>query len=159
MERFLLLDSNLLILLVVGAAKRSYVSQHKRLRKFDVKDFDLLSEIVAQSRGIILSPNVITEASNLIRQAADPVRSASTRMLARIVESGDERIVSSKVAVQHPEYNSLGIADAVLLENGTQGFTLLTVDRNLYLAAIKARLKALNFNYLRDARPDFNPLQ
>lgn len=159
MERFLLLDSNLPILLSVGLADRGYVARHRRLRAYDSIDFDLLAGLIARSKGFLLSPNVVTEASNLIRQAAEPIRSAAARMLAKIVGQGDERLVPSKVAVQNPEYLRLGVADTVLLEIASVGVTLLTADLQLYLAACRSGLKALNFNHLRNERTDFNAVQ
>jgi hypothetical protein len=39
----LILDTNLLVLLVVGMTSRAYISRHKRLRAFLESDFDVLT--------------------------------------------------------------------------------------------------------------------
>jgi hypothetical protein len=53
------------------------------------------------------------------------------------------------------EFIRLGLTDSVLLELGRSGATLLTVDLDLYLAALDAGLNVINYNHLKENRPDF----
>lgn len=150
----LILDTNLLALLVVGLTDRKYISRHKRLQIFDETDFDIIAELV-DGRGCLLTPNVVSETSNLIRYVADPMRSQVAVILARLVNGYDEKFVPSKTAVAHKDYIRLGATDAVLLELAQTGATLITDDLALYLAAVHAGLDAVNYNHIREARPDF----
>jgi hypothetical protein len=150
----LILDTNLLALLVVGLTDQKYISRHKRLRVFDETDFDIVARMVDQ-RGCLLTPNVVSETSNLIRYVADPMRSEAAVILARLVNGYEERFVPSKTAVVHKDYVRLGATDAVLLELTQTGATLVTDDLALYLAAVHAGLDAVNYNHIREARPDF----
>jgi hypothetical protein len=43
-----LLDANLLVLWVVGRASRDYIGRHKRLRAYDLADFDSLMRMLAR---------------------------------------------------------------------------------------------------------------
>lgn len=151
----LLLDANLSILLIVGMADKKYIEKHKRLQEFDVKDFEILYELANQSAEIIVSPNVATEASNLIRYIGEPIRSEVARTLASLISKSRELYVASSAAVEHPEYIRLGITDAVILSILKQGVALITVDLDLFIAAQKAGLKAINFNHVRETRTDF----
>jgi GntR family transcriptional regulator / MocR family aminotransferase len=63
----LILDTNLLLLLVVGLTDPRYVSAHKRL-KFQRQDFQRLQEWIDAATAVILTPNILTETSNLARQ-------------------------------------------------------------------------------------------
>lgn len=150
----LILDTNLLALLVVGITNRGYVRKHKRLQTFDEQDYDILAELVAL-RGCLLTPNVVSETSNIVRYIADPMKGEVAATLRRIVEGFDERFVESRVAVAHRDYSRLGATDAALLELAETGGTLLTDDLPLYLAAAYGGLDALNYNHIREARPDF----
>ncbi len=66
MARKLLLDANLTILFAVGATRRDYIGLHKRLRSYDATDFDILQDLIAASAGVVFSPNVLSETSNLV---------------------------------------------------------------------------------------------
>jgi hypothetical protein len=149
------LDSNLAVLLAVTITNRSYIEKHKRLRSFDVRDFDLLFETLDRSAGIIFSPNVASETSNLIRYVDDPIRSRVADRFAVLVAESTEQYVASRQATQRGEYTRLGLTDVVMLELLQAGAVLLTVDSELYLAAENATLKAMNFNHLRDQRKDY----
>lgn len=155
MSRLLLLDANLAVLLAVGTARRSYVAKHKRLQEYDETDFELLRGFIAKFNRVLFTPNVLTETSNLIRQIKEPARSEAALILAALIDDADERVVASRLAARHRACTRLGLTDAVLLEVAREGAVLLTADLPLYLAAVQARLDAINFSRLRDRRPDF----
>jgi hypothetical protein len=147
-------DSNLLLLLVVGMTSKDYVDKHKRLKAFTVEDFDLLKEQLSVATEIVVTPNTLTETSNLIDHIADPARTRIYETLRSLVKSAGaaEIYVASADAVGNPELPRLGLTDSVLLDVCASGTPLMTVDLRLYLAAISRGDKALNFNHLRDAR-------
>ena len=151
----IILDANLSILFAVGTTKRDYIAKHKRLAGYDARDFDILSEIIAGFDGMLFTPNVLTETSNLIRYVNEPIRSEIAAVLAVIIAGADERIIESRIAVRRREYTRLGLTDVVLLELSRCGATLLTIDLDLYLAALKAGLNAVNFNHIKRERADF----
>ena len=63
-----LLDTNLLVLLVVGLESRRFIAQHKRLTAYSSEDFDLLIDLLGRfgPAGWATTPSVLAEASNLI---------------------------------------------------------------------------------------------
>jgi hypothetical protein len=147
-------DSNLLLLLVVGMTSRDYVDKHKRLKEFTVDDFDLLQEQLSVATEIVVTPNTLTETSNLIDHIADPARTRIYETLRSLVKSpgAKEIYVASAGAVENSQLPHLGLTDCVLLDACSSQTPLITVDLRLYLAAIGRGDKALNFNHLRDAR-------
>ncbi len=141
--------------MIVGIANPKYIEKHKNLHpEYDVKDFDLLTDILNQSSQVIFTPHVLTETSNRLRQIKNPMKDEISHVFKEIIHSNDEKIVISKAAASRPEYIRLGLTDAVLLEIGTTGATLLTADLDLYVAAVTADLKAANFNHIREQRRD-----
>lgn len=157
MAGLLLLDTNLAALLFVGLGDRSSIGRHKRLRNFEEADFDLLTRTVDSFRGLLLSPNVLSETSNLIRYMADPVRTRrAVDAMTDAISAYREIHVASRKAVLHPQYHQLGMTDAVLLELLDDGVTLLTDDLGLYIAGVRDGKNVINFNYLREqGRPGF----
>ncbi|EGK73586.1 hypothetical protein METUNv1_00217 [Methyloversatilis universalis FAM5] len=149
-----LVDSNLLLLLIVGLTSRDYVAKHKRLREFTPEDFDLLKEQLSVASEILVTPNTLTETSNLIDHIGEPARSKIFSKLRELVSlsSTRETYLPSHSALSRLELPRLGLTDCALLDACASGTPLITVDLHLYLAAVSAGNKALNFNHLRDAR-------
>lgn len=149
---FVALDSNLLLLFVVGSASRNYIAKHKRLKSFDRSDFDLLVELLSAASTILLTPNTLTETSNLIGHVSDPALSHIYTVLGTLLQlpEFEERYISSERAASIPELPRLGLTDCALLDLCKDGVPLITADLALFLAAAGRGAKALNFNHLRD---------
>lgn len=151
----LLLDANLTVLLVVGLTDAEYIVRHKRLAAYDKVDFQNVKDHVSRSSALIFTPNVLTEASNLVRHTPEPAKNAVAKTLASLIAQSREEYVQSATAVRHPDYVRLGLTDVTLLILARSGGELLTADLDLYLAAMKARLRATNYNHIREQRPDY----
>ena len=149
----LALDSNLLLLYVVGSASREYIEMHKRLRAYSAGDFDLLMEQLGVISTLLVTPNTLTETSNLIDHIGEPARSRIYGFLRALLSLSqtEERHVPGKQAASLAELPRLGLTDCTLLALCAQGIPLLTADIHLFLAAARQG-KAVNFNHLRDAR-------
>ena len=145
----IVLDSNLLVLLIVGTASRSYVPGHRRLRAYSESDFDLLVDLIAPASSILLTPNTLTEASNLLGYIGEPARGKICDVFRVFIKAGEERYLESGRAAERDEFRRLGLTDSVLLHLAEEPSTLLTADLDLYLAAAKRGLKVINFNHRR----------
>lgn len=155
MRRGLLLDSNLAVLLVVGLTNEKYIGRHDCLAKYDRTDWLLLKELISESAGIIFTPHVITETSNLVRQIKEPIKSELSIRFAKLISDSREVMLEGRIVVLREEYPRLGFTDAALLALNKGSIALLTADTALFHAALNAKLEAVNFNYVRDRRPDF----
>ena len=145
------LDANLLVLLVVGSESRELITKHRRLEHFTVDDFDILAEFLENADRLYVTPNTLTETSNLVRQHREPERSVLMRRLQFLIHESREIIVASAKASTNYNFEQLGLTDAALLEAVTVEKPLLTVDLDLYLAAIASgEERAINFNRYRD---------
>jgi hypothetical protein len=69
------LDANLLILLAGGTASKNYLGKQRRLYEYSNEDFELLIELIRPYTHIIVTPNTLTEASNIIDHIREPARS------------------------------------------------------------------------------------
>ena len=147
-----ILDSNLLILLIAGAASRDYIGKHKRLRAYDEDDFDLLLEFIAPYSPIVVTPNTLTETSNLINQIADPIRTHIALVFKAFLKRLEERFVDSQRASDDPEFVGLGLTDCALLSEMDTSHLLLTADHGLFVAATRRGFTAINFNHMRPDR-------
>jgi hypothetical protein len=145
----IILDSNLLVLWVVGNTAIDYIGSHKNLKNFTKADFDLLFKIVLAAPRVLATPNILTETSNLVRQFGQPGRDRITIRLGEIIQTIDEKYIDSKIAANRPDFKRLGLADSALLHALDKRYVLVTTDFDLYRSACEAGFDPVNFNHLR----------
>ena len=146
----LVVDTNLLLLYIVGAVDQSQIGQHKRLTAYSLDDFDLLTNYI-DGRDLVSIPNILTETSNLMGQGLHGKTLAKARLgLKLITEQLQEIFVPSKTATQVNEFHWLGLTDCAIVSINQVEVELLTDDLNLYGVAIGKEMIAQNFNHLRD---------
>ena len=80
---------------------------HRRLR--------LLLVVLNEVSHIFVTPNTLTEASNLLHQHGEPKRSLLMDGLALLIEERDEILVASAQAAVNPYFGRLGLTDPALL--------------------------------------------
>lgn len=152
-RRLLALDSQLLLLYVVGATSRDYIDTHKRLKAYTVADFDLLLVLLRGYSQLLLTPNTLSETSNLIDHIAEPARARIYAVFKAMLSRPEfeERYEPSRQVAGQAELPRLGLTDCALLSLCVDRRTpLLTADLQLYLAALRRGGEVVNFNHLRD---------
>ena len=139
------------MLLVVGSVDQELIAKHRRLRRFATEDYERLLGLIARVERVLVTPNTLTETSNLLAQHRDPERSRFFDRLRFIIQESEEVVVTSTVASSNRAFQRLGLTDAALLEAVTAETPLITVDLDLYLAALaKDPYAAVNFTHLQD---------
>lgn len=149
--RPIILDTQLMVLLAVGITSTGIILKHKNLTAYTRDDFDLLVSVLGEDPKLVLLPNTVSEAANLLRQHRNPERRAILETFRHIIERHEERYVASVSAARAAEYHRLGIADSAILECETPATNILTADAELYVAAASRGLIVTNFNHLREA--------
>ena len=145
------IDANLLLLLVVGSVNHDAIARHRRLREFTRDDFGILLNLINQVERVLVTPNTLTETSNLLGLHGEPERSRFFERLQLIIEQTEEIVVASANASSNNAFTRLGLTDAALLEVATKETPIITVDLSLYLAASSSNPgSAINFTHLRN---------
>jgi len=136
MKGVVVIDTNLLVLLVVGSASRNYIQKHKRLSGYTPEDFDLLGLILSEFSEIVFLPHILAEVSNIARQIDFPAKRQVQVAFRVLVTTCVEFPIQSISGVQREEFGRVGLTDAVILHflalnaNGINP-TLLTSDTEL----------------------------
>lgn len=130
------IDTNLLLLYVVGREDRTIIAKHRRLDNYSIEDYSLLLQMLREANQVFVTPNTLTETSNLLGQHREPERSRLFQKLGDIIQESREITVASAVASSNPIFHWLGLTDAVLWEVATPDTPLVTVDFRLYLQAL-----------------------
>ena len=147
------IDSNLLMLLIVSGKDRYLISKRRRLQDFSEKDDEILLNLVERFDKIYVTPNTLTETSNLLGQHKEPERSQFLKRLRTVIEESEEIVVTSVDASNNEAFERLGLTDAALLEPVMTETPRITVDFDLYHAALmkKGEDAAINFTHYRFA--------
>lgn len=141
-----LIDANLLVLFVVGRTGRQLIAKHRRLREFTVEDYDRLVKMIRMVDQVVVTPNTLTETSNLLAQHRNPERLRFFDVLRFLIENSEEITVASVDVSRSRAFRRLGLTDAAVLEVISADTPLLTVDLDLYIAALaKDSNAAVNF--------------
>ena len=138
------LDTNLFVLLVVGSENRDLISKHRRLEHYSAEDYDILTELLENADQLFVTPNTLTETSNLVSQHGEPERSILMRRLRFLIHRSQEVVVASTEASSNAKFEKLGLTDAALLET-VSAFHDLTDKDNLHLNQFDFRAHQLNF--------------
>jgi hypothetical protein len=149
-NRDLLLDTNLLLLEVVGSFDYRLIGG-KRLETFTVQDLNVLNLLISVARRLITTPGILTETSNLASQI-NFGRDGFSRFFAHLgvkIKQLDERYESSAIISDHPLFLQLGLTDAAIAHLTQEGMMVLTGDWQLFGHLIKRGVDAENFNHWR----------
>ena len=143
-------DANLLVLLIVGRSEQRLIARHRRLRDYSVADYHRLVDLLARVDRLFVTPNTLTEASNLLGQHGEPERSQLLEELRALIRRSEEVVVASADASAARAFMRHGLTDAVLLEAVSEETPLLTMDGDLYQEALAGgRETAVNFEHVR----------
>ena len=146
----LFVDTNLLVLFVTGNVDEEIIGKHRRLREYTRNDYAALIREIDQYNRILVTPNTLTETSNLLAQHGEPERSRLLERLRVLIHETEEIIVASTEASDEDAFHRLGLTDSALIQLASQDTPLLTVDFDLYYAILQRRENAVvNFTHLR----------
>lgn len=127
-------DTNLLVLFVVGWMNPKLISQHRRTRSYTEDDYDKLRRMLCKVRRILITPSILTETSNLFKK--DKVMHIALREFV-LSSSVEEVAIESQMVVQMNEFERLGLTDCGLLREISSETPLLTDDFDLAREACK----------------------
>jgi len=149
LPRVVVVDTNILVLLLVGAVDRSAIGRFKRTSSFSANDLDLAQKFLRRFARIATTPGILAECSNLVGQLIAPLYDRVFEAFSRLVLVLEEQFLSAREIALIPEFARFGYADAGICALPSSEFVLLTDDFRLseYLRASDRWV--VNFNHLR----------
>jgi predicted nucleic acid-binding protein len=145
----ILVDSNLLVLLVIGNVNPRRIETFKRTCRYTKADYDLLLEVLSGFHTRHTLPHVLAEVSNL-SDLSGPERFLARLTLKAMIAVMKESPLSSWDASEHQFYESLGLVDAAIaIAARDNNCAVLTDDLALYARLNREGITAINFTHLR----------
>lgn len=148
-KRGILVDTNLLLLYVVGAYDANHIERFKRTSTFTADDFDLLARLLGNFEAIVTTPPILTEVSNFVGQLSQGHRRPCTRLLQRLIPELEEEHRASSSVSAHDYFLQFRLTDAGIADISAGTYLVVTDDLPLYHALANDQEAVLNFNHLR----------
>jgi len=148
-QKGILVDTNILLLYIVGKTNKRRVPIFKRTDRFAPEDFDTLSKILTKFQKVITTPSILTEVSNLANQLNEPERAQCFTFFASEIQNIEENYCDSKLASQEPKFLTFGLTDCGIAQISQDKYLVLTDDFPLSNYLTNKGIDTLNFNHIR----------
>ena len=146
----ILVDTNLLLLFVIGRFDRDRIVTFKNTQRYAPEDYDTVAVLIGEFDRLVTTPNILTEVSNLLGQLGEPIRSEALGFLCSDVLSlVDERYIQTFEAAKVETFHRFGLADTTTLVLARKAIPVLTDDFPLYENLTANGIDAINFNHVR----------
>lgn len=150
--RTALIDANLLTLWIVGQVSEQEVPRCRRTRHYSIEDYQMLARYLGQFAHVVITPNIVTETSNLIGALSGDYLQKAREILAAGLRIWEEQYIESVRVSDEREYYRLGLTDAAILLTATRNTQVLTDDFDLYRSLSNRGIPVMNFTHLRASR-------
>ncbi len=137
-------------MLAIGSVDLGQMVKFKRTMKYTVEDYYLLNEYAQGFSGVLVTPSLLAEVSNLVGQLHDPLLGVVRQWLAALVPTWTETYTPSKTVTSDPFFRRFGLTDSAIRIAAGGAATVITDDLALYLALNERGVLAENFNHVRE---------
>lgn len=144
----LLIDTNVLLLLVVGRYRPELIGRFKRIQQFEFADFEKLIKYLSRFEVLKTTPHILTEVNSFLNQLPSNEVDLCQQILREMIIEAEEVFVDSDLLSAKPEFVRLGLTDVGMLQTADGTTVVLTDDVNL-LAEIYGREHAEAVSFAR----------
>lgn len=145
----ILVDTNILLLYVVGLTNQQRIPLFKRTNRFIAKDFDTLRQLLRQFPTVVTTPSILTEVSNLSGQLNEPERSTCMGLFADEIQEIEEYYIPSRETAKDGKFQRFGLTDCGIAQISLSQYLVLTDDLPLSAYLSNQGIDTLNFNNIR----------
>jgi rRNA-processing protein FCF1 len=148
--RGVLVDTNLLVLLLVGEVNPARISNFKRTRDFTEEDFRMLQSLVLWfGPPLFTTPHILSQVSDLTDLQGQELTRVRRLFKTTATERVEEKYDAAKDLVQHPLFERFGLGDVSIAAVCERKIVVLTADVQLQDALGSSGVDAINFNHVR----------
>ena len=142
------IDTNLMLLLVIGTYDPERIPTFKRTIKYTERDYKLVLDLISRFARRVTIPNILTEVDNLSRQTAEGEHSHISRTMSRLLDNLVEVYRPSASVVGTQIHAQVGLSDALIISLAEEHL-ILTDDFPLSNRLESAGRDVINLNHLR----------
>jgi len=150
----LIIDTNLLILLLVGYYDIDFIKTCTKTNEYDKSDFIYIASIIKELKPkIIVTPHILTELSNLTfkKMLSGDKFNKYFQEVCALLELADERHIGKDTIMRDSKLlASFGFTDLSIIEAAKKhGYAVITDDNPFYVQLLNASCVAENLNNAR----------
>jgi hypothetical protein len=143
----ILIDTNLLLLYLVGSYDLSWIEKFKPTKShFEKRDYYLLVQFLQPFKIIVTTPNILTEVSNHSENKLPPEYYST---FASWVSGSNEHYMQSKDICSHKHFQKFGLTDCGIATLAQNKYLVITVDFPFYGYLQGIGVDVINYNQLR----------
>lgn len=149
----LLIDTNLLLLYLVGAYDKGFIGRFNRTAQYSDEDFQVVCRFVSGFRKVITTPHILAELSNLsFQMPKSKIREYFVYVVDFLRRAG-EHYVKKDCMIGSDLLARVGFTDLGIIEAAKQGNYLVLTD-DFETAGILRAVKrdVINLNWIRTAQ-------
>ena len=146
----ILIDTNILLLYLVGSINKERITKFKRTNQFIPEDYSLLLELFKNFQKVVTTPNILTEVNSLANQLGEPERSQCLNTFASLISLFDEEYLDSTSISNYELFSRFGLTDCGIILLAKDKYLVLTDDLKLHLYLKSLGIDTINFNNLRN---------
>ncbi len=139
-----LIDTNILLLYLVGSLDLNLIREFKRTSHFTEDDFNLISNFIKYFDLKITTPHVLTEVSDFIDN-----RQHLQSVLKIYVGNTREIFINSMELSKKDTFLTFGLADTSITYTAKDKHLIFTDDNPLYGFLINSKIDAVNSDQIR----------
>jgi hypothetical protein len=143
-----LVDTNLMVLVVVGSYSKNRILTFKRTIQYTLEDHDLILQIITSFPRRITTPHILAEVDNLTRQLPQAEHRAVSATITQVVSDLFEVYVPSANAIREISYSVLGLTDCATMLAASDAL-VVTDDFRLSNVLSSLGRDVLNINHIR----------
>ena len=149
-NRGIIVDTNLLILFLVGKYDIDYISKFKITYKYSIEDFEILRDFVVKFKKIIITPHILAELSNLSMKITENRLKEYFKYFIEILKKSDEINIDKNSILLSKYVDKIGITDVgIMLASENDDFLFITDDIKLAYISLSKGLSVLHFSQIR----------
>ena len=147
----MLIDSNLLLLLLIGSLNPSLIRKEKITanQDFNEADFNQLRGFIGQFQKLVTTPHILAEVSNHADKIKGPNHGKFFQQFIALIEQLDECSEASKSLAKADTFTRFGLTDTAISHLAKENVFVLTVDFPLSGYLQKKGVNAINFHNVR----------
>jgi len=131
MTRTIIVDSNSLIVLILGLMNPALIKDHDRTSIYSEEDFQNLMLVIKDFESIIVLPNIWTEVDNLLNNFCGQYKELYVRNILELIKKTSEKYLATTQIESNGYFFDLGITDTLILECAKGCNLLISSDSSL----------------------------
>ena len=149
----ILIDTNSLVVLIIGLIDENLIETHKRTSIYTKKDFQDLLLVIENFENLIVLPNIWTEVDNLLNSFSGNYKWQYLLKIKELIALSSEKYFSTNLAVSSDYFINVGITDSLVLKLAKECKFIITSDSQLSDIATAEGIKV--YDMIRKRNEEF----